>query len=520
VTRRALRLLFIGAIAIACGSIETVAQPVGTATKVVQTRFGAVAGDGWDILAFKGIPYAAPPVGELRWKPPAPPASWEGVRTTTKFGADCMQKPGSSTRASSISEDCLTLNIWAPANSAQNKLPVMVFVYGGSFINGSGSRPLYDGEALARKDVALVTFNYRTGVFGFLAHRLLTQESSHNSSGNYGLMDIVAALNWVKENIAGFGGDPGRVTIFGESSGASAISLLLTSPLTEGLFERAILESPGAMRPISNLEVAEKAGEVIGNDLERMRSLSASEVLAMNDRMVPAVRSLTTPRALGPINDGWVLQGDERGAFASGRVHPVPLIVGGNSDEGRNFVGSWPVHNVAEFRAFIADNFGDSAPRAMQLYSTASDNEIPNALSYIFGDTQFNFGVRGMAREQSRIQPKTFRYLFTRTPQGEMPAATHTEELAYVFGNLSAPRFVKRSGVDATDRSLSEQMMDAWVRFAANSDPNGGNLPYWPPYRIESDPYLELGDYIVAKAGYRTEYLDFVQAFFDGKVAK
>jgi para-nitrobenzyl esterase len=299
VTRRALRLLFIGAIAIACGSIETVAQPVGTATKVVQTRFGAVAGDGWDILAFKGIPYAAPPVGELRWKPPAPPASWEGVRTTTKFGADCMQKPGSSTRASSISEDCLTLNIWAPANSAQNKLPVMVFVYGGSFINGSGSRPLYDGEALARKDVVLVTFNYRTGVFGFLAHRLLTQESSHNSSGNYGLMDIVAALNWVKENIAGFGGDPGRVTIFGESSGASAISLLLTSPLTEGLFERAILESPGAMRPISNLEVAEKAGEVIGNDLERMRSLSASEVLAMNDRMVPAVRSLTTPRGTG-----------------------------------------------------------------------------------------------------------------------------------------------------------------------------------------------------------------------------
>ena len=215
------------------------------------------------------------------------------------------------------------------------------------------------------------------------------------------------------------------------------------------------------MRPISNLEVAEKAGEVIGNDLERMRSLSASEVLAMNDRMVPAVRSLTTPRALGPVNDGWVLQGDERAAYASGRVPPVPLIVGGNSDEGRNFTGSWPVHNVAEFRAFIADNFGNTAPRATQLYSAASDNEIANALSYIFGDTQFNFGVRGMAREQSRIQPKTFRYRFTRSPQGEPPAATHTEELAYVFGNLSAPRFVKQSAVDATDRSLSEQMMDA-----------------------------------------------------------
>ncbi len=521
-TRRTLPLLFTGVIAIACGSIESVAQPVGTTTKVVQTRFGAVAGDGSDIFAFKGIPYAAPPVGPLRWKPPAPPASWEGVRAATNFGADCMQKPGGSTRASGISEDCLTLNIWAPANLAQNKLPVMVFVYGGSFINGSGSRPLYDGEALARKNVVLVTFNYRTGVFGFLAHRLLTRESSHNSSGNYGLMDIVAALKWVKENIAGFGGDPDRVTLFGESSGASAISLLLTSPLAEGLFERAILESPGAMRLISNLEMAEKAGEVIGNDLERMRSLSASEVLAVTDRMVPTVRSLTTPRALGPINDGWVLRGDERAAFASGRVLPVPLIVGGNSDEGRIFVGSWPVHNVTEFRAFIADNFGDAAPRAMQLYDAASDSEISNALSYVFGDTQFNFGVRGVAREQSRIQPKTFRYLFTRTPQCELPAATHTEELAYVFGNLSAPSFVKRSGMDATDRILSEQMMDAWVRFAANSDPNGGNLhlPYWPPYRIASDSYLELGDHIVARAGYRTEYLDFVQDFFDGKVAK
>jgi carboxylesterase type B len=339
VTRRTLPLLFIGAIAIACGSIEAVAQPVGTTTKVVQTRFGAVAGDGSDILAFKGIPYAAPPVGPLRWKPPAPPASWEGVRAANTFGADCMRKPGGSTRASGISEDCLTLNIWAPANLAQNKLPVMVFVYGGSFINGSGSRPLYDGEALACKNVVLVTFNYRTGVFGFLAHRLLTQESSRNSSGNYGLMDIVAALKWVKENIAGFGGDPGRVTLFGESSGASAISLLLTSPLAKGLFERAILESPGAMRPISNLEVAEKAGDVIGNDLDRMRSLSASEVLALTDRMVPAVRGLTTPRALGPINDGWVLRGDERAAFASGRVLPVPLIVGGNSDEGRILSG-------------------------------------------------------------------------------------------------------------------------------------------------------------------------------------
>jgi carboxylesterase type B len=513
-TRYALFLL----LPIACGSFVTVVQPA-SATKVVQTRSGAVVGDGTDILVFKGIPYAAPPVGALRWKPPAPSVSWDGVRTATTFGADCMQKPA-STRASSISEDCLTLNIWTPANSTQNKLPVMVFVYGGSFIRGSGSRPLYDGEALARKNVVLVTFNYRTGVFGFLAHQLLTRESSHNSSGNYGLLDIVAALHWVKENIAGFGGDPGRVTLFGESAGASAISLLLTSPLTVGLFERAILESPGAMRPIANLDSGEKAGEIAGNNLERMRGLSASEVLALNDRIVPAVPSLTTPRALGPIKDGWVLQGDEREAYESGRVHPIPLIVGGNFDEGGLFIRSWPIHSIAEFRAFVAENFGNATSSALQTYSANSDHEVPNALTYIYADTQFNWGVRGLAREQSRIQSKTFRYLFSRTPLGEPPAATHTEELAYVFGNLSAPRFVDRSQVDATDRSLSDQMMDAWVRFAATADPNGVNLRHWPPYQAASDPYLEFGDSIIAKTGYRNEYLDFVQAFFDGKVAR
>jgi para-nitrobenzyl esterase len=333
--------------------IEGAARPASAVSPVIQTGSGAVVGDGADVWAFKGIPYAAPPVGELRWRPPTSPAAWEGVRKSTSFGADCMQRPGPPTRAPAFSDDCLTVNIWTKADSTQGKSPVMVFVYGGGFINGSGSHPLYDGEALARKGVVLVTFNYRTGVFGFLAHPLLTHESPHNSSGNYGLLDIIAALRWVKDNIANFGGDPGRITFFGESSGASAISLLLGSPLTEGLFEQVILESPGAMRPIASLDVGEKAGQVAGNDLAQMRRSSAADVLALTDRLVPVVRSLTAPRALGPVSDGWVLQGDERNAYASGRVHPVPLIIGGNSDEGRLFIGSWPIHSVSELRTFV-----------------------------------------------------------------------------------------------------------------------------------------------------------------------
>jgi para-nitrobenzyl esterase len=213
-------------IASALALVEVTAQSASAVSPVIQTRSGAVVGDGADVWAFKGIPYAAPPVGELRWRPPAPPTPWDGVRKSTSFGADCMQKPGPPTRAPAFSEDCLTVNIWTMANSTQGKSPVMVFVYGGGFINGSGSRLLYDGEALARKSVVLVTFNYRGGVFGFLAHPLLTHESPHKSSGNYGLLDIIAALRWVKDNIADFGGDPARITLFGESSGASAISVL------------------------------------------------------------------------------------------------------------------------------------------------------------------------------------------------------------------------------------------------------------------------------------------------------
>ena len=488
--------------------VEVRAEPV-----VVQTSTGVLAGSGGDIHVFKGIPFAAPPVGPLRWRPPEPPTPWHGVRDATQFGADCMQKRLPETRAPGVSEDCLTLNIWAPAQHSGGALPVMVWVFGGGFVDGSASLPLYDGEALARKGVVLVTVNYRTGVFGFLANDALAAESPHHSAGNYGILDVIAALRWLKNNVAAFGGDPNRVTVFGESAGASLLDMVLVSPLSEGLVQGAILESPGAMRPLSSLADASKIGSVAGTDLAAMREMPAEQVLAMTDRIVPAVRRLTTPRALGPILDGWVVPRTDTAAFATGEFRHVPLIVGGNSDEGRLFVRNWPIHTVAEARAYVDMNFGASADEVMTLYKFDTDAAVPNALSYAFGDTQFNYGVRGLARGMSKVQPKTFRYLFTRSPGAIPPAPTHSEEIDYAFANLGTKRFVPRGAFDATDHAVSAAMADAWVRFASTGDPNGGTLPHWPAYDGGSDPYLEFGDDVRIGQGYRTGYLDFVERF-------
>jgi carboxylesterase type B len=503
-TRRVLVVLF----ALLVPAVAAKAEPV-----IVQTSTGALAGSGGDIRVFKGIPFAAPPIGPLRWRPPEPPTQWQGVRDATQFGADCMQKRLLETRAPGVSEDCLTLNIWAPAQNSGGALPVMVWVFGGGFVDGSASLPIYDGEALARKGVVLVTVNYRTGVFGFLAHPALAAESPYHSAGNYGILDVIAALRWLKSNVAAFGGDPNRVTVFGESAGASLLDMVLVSPLSEGLVHGAILESPGAMRPLSTLADASEIGKVVGTDLAAMRAMPAEQVLAMTDRIVPPVRRLTTPRALGPILDGWVVPRTDTTAFASGEIRHVPLIVGGNSDEGRLFVRNWPIHTVAEARAYADTNFGASAGEVMELYKFDTDAAVPSALSYTFGDTQFNYGVRGLARGMSKVQPKTFRYLFTRSPGGIPPVPTHSEEIDYAFANLGAHRFIPRSAFDATDRTLSAEMADAWVRFASTGDPNGGTLPNWPAYDVGSDPYLEFGDSIRVGKGYRTTYLDFVERF-------
>lgn len=495
---------------------------------IVHTSLGDLSGSTADgVRAFKGVPYAMPPVGDLRWKPPVPAKAWSGTRDATQFGNDCMQKPRPGSRAPGISEDCLTLNVWTPAKAGEakvdeakaKKLPVMVWVYGGGFVDGTASLPIYDGQALAKRGVVMVSLNYRTGVFGFLAHRALAAESPKRSAGNYGILDTIEALRWVKKNIAAFGGDPDRVTVFGESAGASMLDMVMLSPLSEGLFQRAILESPGAMRPLSSLAQAEDISDVVGSDLAALRAMPAAQVLELNDKIVPKVRRLTTPRALGPIVDGWVVPRTDTEALAKGEMRKVPLIVGGNSDEGRLFTKSWPISTTFEVEAYADQNFGKSANAMLALYGLDNDAAVPAGLSYAFGDTQFNYGVRGMARGMAAERQKVWRYLFTRAPAGEQVAPTHSEEIDYVFGNLGAQRFVPRGTMNAADQKLSDAMMDAWVRFASTGDPNGGSLPTWPRYDAKSDPYLEFGDSIKVGQGYRTKYLDFVQEFLKPQAA-
>ena len=489
---------------------------------IVRTEAGTVSGAALEggIRLFKGIPFAAPPVGEMRWRPPGLPLPWSGVRPATEWGADCPQPappPGgpSSSRAGKQSEDCLNLNIWAPATATGDKLPVMVWLFGGSFLVGSPSDILFDGEKFARQGAILITANYRVGLFGFLAHPALTAESPHRSSSNYALLDQLAALRWIRDNIANFGGDPSRVTVFGVSAGSASVSLLLTSPLAKGLFQQAILESPGAFRPLASLAEAEAYGIKLGDDLPALRRLSPADVLAKTPLFVPKVRGLTTPRVLRPIRDGWVLPEDERVAFAAGHFHAMPIIVGTNCDEGTSFVGAWPVKDIAAYRAFVAENFGKAMAAALAIYPAPDDGAALAQVAEMFADTQFNYGAWALARAMAKSGKGTWRYLFLKQRPDQSAGPFHGDEVPFVFGGLGAPSR-KGGAFDARDEALSAAVMSLWVRFARTGDPNGGEIE-WPAYDAARDNHLELDDPVRAGAGWRRDKMEFLDRFFDGK---
>ena len=483
--------------------------------RVVRTEGGLLSGVGDGVRVYKGIPFAAPPVGERRWRPSEPAEPWDGIREATVFGADCPQELRPGSRAGRIDEDCLSLNIWTPARAADETLPVMVWFYGGSFLFGSASDIRFDGEAFARKGVVLVTAAYRVGLFGYLAHPGLTRESPHGASGNYGLLDQIAALGWVQRNIAAFGGDPKRVTAFGVSAGSASIAMLLTSPLAAGLFQRAILESPGAFRPLASLVDAERAGIALGPDIERLRQMPAEEVLAKTDLLVPKVRGLTTPRVLRSIRDGWVIREDERDAFKAGRFEAMPTIVGGNADEGATLTAAWPMRTPADLGELAAANFPQASDEAIGLYPTGRDDEVRGRVAEMFADTQFNYGVWQLARAMSARTPQTWRYLFLRRRAGRLDGPNHGEEVCYVFNTLGlAPTGQEAPPFDSVDARVAEAMQAAWVRFAATGDPNGGDLPQWPTYRTIDDPYLEFGDAIRTGANWRRRQMDFLDGYY------
>jgi len=487
--------------------------------RVAATDAGPVEGSVEDGVArFFGLPFAAPPMGpERRWRAPQPVEPWgsgAAPRPAHAFGFDCPQPPGGTSRAPGQSEDCLTLNVWAPAD-ADGSNPVLVWFYGGSFLFGSGSDPVCDGTNLARRGAVVVTANYRVGLFGFLAHPDL-------STANVGLLDMIAALDWVRANIAAFGGDPANVTAFGVSAGSASLSLLLTSPLAEGRFDRLILQSPGSFRPLATLADAQAAAvEAFGPSIEPWLALPADQLLAETGRLAPKVRRLMAPRVLRPIADGVVVPLDERLAYATGAFHRVPVLVGGNLDEGTRLTAGWPIATVDAWRDLLALEFGPQATEAAELWPVDSADEVPIALGELFGDTQFSLGARAIARAVAATGTPAWRYLFAR-PRPVAPGVRgdgphHGEEVPYVFGTLdtafrsSAAAPGAAPVAEPADHALSEAMMGAWLRFAATGDPNGGDLPRWPPVGPDDgEPYLVLDEEIEPGQGHRRPQLDFL----------
>ncbi len=496
----------LAAVALVC--VRPAAAQIGIVS-VTGGRIEGVTADG--ITSFKGIPFAAPPLGNLRWRAPQPVRPWTGTRQADQFGPECMQpvfrRPGAPPVVAS--EDCLYLNVWTAAKSADAHLPVMVWIYGGSFMGGSGSQPAYDGTRFAQKGVVLVNLNYRLGVFGFLADHELDAESPHHVSGNYGLDDMIAALKWVRANIAQFGGDPSRVTIFGESAGAMSVGILSVSPAARGLFQRAISESGGA--PLSPAELAGTSYSIVApypsltsaEDVGQrfLAKLGAGDVAAA--RALPAEALLKAQPGisnLGPVQDGYVLPGDAYQRFHAGRFNDTPILVGTNANEGafRPFRAQFTGTTPEKFEAHIRAAFGKYADEVLAAYPHATPAQAEQAgEDLLFRDAGLAWKTWAWARFQSQKgHDKAYVYYFDRRSSQEPLGPAHTEEIPYVFGNVGQTParggFGPPGPASPADVTLSQQMQSYWENFAKSGDPNGPGLPHWPAFNASSQRVMYL----------------------------
>jgi para-nitrobenzyl esterase len=503
------------------------------AAEAIDIEGGRISGtvDEHGVRNYKGVPFAAPPIGERRWRPPAAVVSWDGVRDGTQFGATCPQMayPAGSIYAQKPqpeSEDCLFLNVWTAAKTSTERRPVMVWIHGGALTRGSGSIPPYDGTSLARQGAVVVTINYRLGPLGFLAHPALSKESDHGSSGNYGMLDQIAALEWVKRNIARFGGDPARVTIFGESAGSWSVCYLVASPLAGELFHRAIGQSGGAFAPVAKLKeehhgvpAAEKLGERMAHELgcdsaddqaAALRAKTPDELLAALDKLGGRIR---------PNVDGWVLPDDVYAIFAAGKQNHVPVIVGSTADEGTTLFAALVPKAKEAYVAAARTKYGDLADEFLAVYPVETDDDVRAAFLASMRDEWFTWEMRIWARQTVRSGDKAYQYFFSHappTPNRAEVGAYHAAEILYVFNNLAKVDWT----LSEVDTALAGAVSNAWVRFAATGDPNGGAMPRWGAYDIGSQSYLDMGDSLVPRTDLLQAQCDFFDKYYAAKRAK
>jgi para-nitrobenzyl esterase len=498
------------------------------------------------VRVFKGIPFAAPPLGDNRWRAPQPVAKWDGVRKADAFGAPCIASapaparggggqgrgggaaPGAAPatqaaapREPARSEDCLYANVWTSANNANDRRPVMVWIYGGGFTSGSGGTAWYDGENLAAKGPVIVTFNYRLGTFGFFAHPELAKESGRNASGNYGMMDAIAMLQWVKKNISAFGGDPNNVTIAGESAGANMIGALVGSPQAKGLFQRAIAESGAWMGlMMAKMNPSAQAQE---NGAKAMAALNVKSIAELRAKPLAELTGLTSS---GLVIDGYIIPEDLSLTFKNGKQNAVDVLVGSNKDEANFGIcngaglpgvagrGGASGVTLEAFKTNAQRRFGDASGDFVKLYGVTSDADTQPAAHIACAD-EINWNMRQWAAAQAKAGKKSYTYFFTRIPmqngQPSAQGATHTAEISYAFNN---PKGQANQTWDDVDTKLADTMSSYWVNFITKGDPNGTGLPTWPQYRDINSKVMVLGNTVQPEAAPPVEKLKFYDAAY------
>jgi para-nitrobenzyl esterase len=543
------RIVLVAALGMGLAAVSSLSAIVPEQVKIDTGTLAGVTGTVQPtVRIFKGIPFAAPPIGERRWREPEPAAKWDGVFKAEAFGPSCIAgggagrgrggapgrgapgapgapapqapAPAAAPRQPPASEDCLTVNVWTSANRPGDRRPVMVWIYGGGFTGGSGGQAWYDGEDLAAKGPVIVTLNYRLGAFGFLAHPELAKESGHGGSGNYGMMDALAALKWVKRNISAFGGDPNNVTIFGESAGAIMIGAIVGSPQFKGYFQRAIVES-GAwmglqMARMNTTEQAQGAGakvlDAAGKTITELRRTPLAELPALG--------------GAGLVIDGYMIPEDLSITFANGKQNDVDLIAGSNKDENTFFGGGGrgrgaaagaeapaPGAAVEAYVNAARTRYGALADQYLKLYPVKTDADVPLMNAQAQND-EINWNMRQFAALQSKRGKKGYSYFFTRVPlrngQPQPNGATHTAEISYVYNHAYSNGPLEWNDVD---RKLADTMSSYWVNFATKGDPNGAGLPQWPQLKdLSKDRVIVLGDTVQTETSVPAEKLAFFNA--------